>query len=601
VPLPELTALGLGVLVAAALARRARKARHLASLARREGQPPAVVSELAADTDTLVSPFEGAPVLEWLETANRHLTSALGQMGRAADAPMVQLVRVGPDGVEMRLTEPVSWAPEHWVLQGGQVWHLSSSLRLEMVATEARGHQPWLPSLAPIGENDEGTWLVPVEPGCCLPVIGAGADALVSAMRVAAESWTWSEQVVVTDDVVVAEHASALADRSADSLDRPRVLFVGDPEVLSAGARARCGVITTLPLPATDITVAVDAKAASLHPLGVTLRPHLLDHARSVSVAELVRIPGPQPIADPDDLGDLGGPDDFDSPDHGPAFDEIGAPTARIAAVPHVAVNQRGPHEPGRVEVRLLTAVPRIDGLADELPPKRARRATELVAYLALHHPDPVTSDRLRTRVLGSADADAAAKTLFNTVGAGRRAMGRDPSGELYLPPATKSGQYRVSPLVTVDVTRATALVAAADAAADVDMSIALLREALDLVEGEPLAGTLTGYAWWGAEGHERRISTELVDGACRLARLAAGSGYFDLARWAVEQARLVEPYSEALSRVAMEVAAKTGDAGRLRREWVECQRRVDELDPGSLPSESTERLYAELRRQVPA
>ena len=253
------------------------------------------------------------------------------------------------------------------------------------------------------------------------------------------------------------------------------------------------------------------------------------------------------------------------------------------------------------MEVRLLTAIPRIDGLVEELPAKRARRTTELVAYLALHQPDPVTSDRLRTRVLGSADADAAAKTLFNTAGAGRRAMGRDSSGDLFLPAASKTGHYRVSPLVTVDVTRASSLVVAAEASDDPEQSMALLRAALDLVEGEPLAGILSGYAWWSAEGHERRVAATLVDGACRLARLAVRSGYLDLARWGLEQARLVEPYSEALTRVAMQVAAEAGDADRLRREWVECRRRVDELDPGSLPSEATERIYADLRRQAPA
>ena len=81
---------------------------------------------------------------------------------------------------------------------------------------------------------------------------------------------------------------------------------------------------------------------------------------------------------------------------------------------------------PGTVEVRLLTMTPRLwKGLRDELPPNRARRATELVAYLALHHPDVVTSDRLlSTRVLGSSDADAASKTLFNTASAARRAPG---------------------------------------------------------------------------------------------------------------------------------------------------------------------------------
>ena len=64
-------------------------------------------------------------------------------------------------------------------------------------------------------------------------------------------------------------------------------------------------------------------------------------------------------------------------------------------------------------------------------------------------------------------------------------------------------------------------------------------------------------------------------------------------------QARLVDPYSEAISRAAMQVAAAAGDADRLRREWGECRRRMDELDPGSTPSPRTERLYGELARRV--
>jgi DNA-binding SARP family transcriptional activator len=60
-----------------------------------------------------------------------------------------------------------------------------------------------------------------------------------------------------------------------------------------------------------------------------------------------------------------------------------------------------------------------------------------------------------------------------------------------------------------------------------------------------------------------------------------------------------VVPYSEALSRSAMQVAAAEGDADRLRQEWRECQRRVDALDPGGSPSARTETLYGELSRRV--
>jgi DNA-binding SARP family transcriptional activator len=256
---------------------------------------------------------------------------------------------------------------------------------------------------------------------------------------------------------------------------------------------------------------------------------------------------------------------------------------------------------PGTIDVRLLTATPRLDGLHEALAPNRARRAVELAAYLALHQPDVVTSERLRTRVLGSSDADAAAKTLFNTAHAARRAMGTDTDGAPLFPGATRSGHYRLSPDVSVDVARAIALCAEARAQADsdADVAIAFYRAALDLVEGEPLASVLSGYAWWEAEGHGGRIAAVLVDAACAMAAMAAAGGHVGLARWGIERARLVAPYSEALSRAAMEVAAAAGDADGLRLEWRACQRMVDTLDPGSSPSLRTETLYGELSRRV--
>jgi DNA-binding SARP family transcriptional activator len=254
---------------------------------------------------------------------------------------------------------------------------------------------------------------------------------------------------------------------------------------------------------------------------------------------------------------------------------------------------------PGSVEVKLLTATPRLEGLSDALPANRSRRAVELVAYLALHHEDEVTSDRLRTRVLGSSDADAASKTLFNIATAARRAMGFDPDGTALFPSGSRLGLYRVSDGVSVDVHRAAALATQGSATPDPEVAMGLLRAALNLVEGEPMANALSGYAWWEAEGHGARIAAVLVNAASDLAALAVSAGKFELAQWGLGQARLVDPYSEAISRVAMQVAAAAGDADRLRREWRECQRRIDELDPGSTPSPRTERLYGELAQRV--
>ena len=76
IPLPELAALGVGVVLAAAMARRARRVRHLASSTRSEGEATVDLSEAAAGTAADLVPFEDAPVLAWLEAANRHLAGA---------------------------------------------------------------------------------------------------------------------------------------------------------------------------------------------------------------------------------------------------------------------------------------------------------------------------------------------------------------------------------------------------------------------------------------------------------------------------------------------------------------------------------------------
>jgi DNA-binding SARP family transcriptional activator len=344
---------------------------------------------------------------------------------------------------------------------------------------------------------------------------------------------------------------------------------------LSPGVARHVAIVTTTPVAATDLTVLVDRQAATLHPVGRVLRPHLQSIETARCVDELVE------PTDPFGVRAL-------EPEPGPSEPvAVSVPAGTRALIA------------GPVDVRLLAVTPRLDGLAEELPPNRARRAVELVAYLALHQPDVITSDRLRTRVLGSSDADAAAKTLFNTAHAARRAMGADGDGAPLFPGATRNGLYRLSPEVTVDVQRAATLAAVAKTHDDVQLAMAHYRAALDLVEGEPLANALSGYSWWEAEGHGARIATVLVDAACSLATLAAGAGLYDLARWGFERARLVEPYSEALSRSAMELAAAEGDADRLRLEWRECQRRIDALDPGASPSPRTETLYGELSRRV--
>jgi DNA-binding SARP family transcriptional activator/LysM repeat protein len=560
--LPELVALGLGSLACAALARRAGRRRRNGSLFTGELDLGPLPSEEAVDTATLLHRVADVPALRSFEAAN----CLLGLSLQGLDAgPAVRAICVSPSGVTFCFADPPPGPPPDGFApaQGGTAWHVGHGA--------LDGHDPSVPHLPvvlPIGDDEEGTWLVPLEPGDVLPVLGEAAPALWRAARAAVGSWAWSDTVLVAEDP---DDPGLRSEVAADPLVARHVLFCGDPSSLPREVSARCAVVTMAPVAASDLTVLVDRRGATLHPLGRVVRPHL----QSVEVAG--------------QIDELLAPPVENDPPHA-------HPTPRPSTVPR---GDAGALSPGAVDVRLLTLTPRLEGLQEELPPNRSRRAVELVAYLALHQPDVITSDRLRTRVLGSSDADAASKTLFNTAYAARRALGVDEHGEPLFPAGTRHGLYQLSSRVTVDVHRAVALAAEAKAQSDPAAAIACFRAALDLVEGEPLANALSGYSWWETEGHGGRIAAVLVDAACALASLASDAGLFDLARRGLERARLVEPYSEALSRSAMQVAAAEGDADRLRLEWRECQRRVDALDPGSTPSARTESLYGELRRRV--
>jgi hypothetical protein len=569
-PVQEFCAIGLGALGAAAIARRLRRRR--ASDHRNSARETA--DEPTVDAAVLVEQFRDTPLLAWLELANTRLGSELIDIANPRDVPGCHLVRATHSSIEFLLTMSVAWAPAGFDLKSaGFAWSFPIPGSVWEDRPEPSLGAPWIPVLLPIGTNVDGAWLVSIRPGSCVSVVGPAASSLLSTMRLMAKGWAWSDNLIVCTD------ASDLAsignlDRANDQLAEGShsVLFIGDPSKIDSETRSRCSVLTTSFAFPADTIVVVDDRSATLHPSGITLRPNGMDYQLADSLTRLA-----------DGITSL--PEVFVSP--GPSNEE------------RLVQSSENSHDGPLVEVRLLTAIPRIDGLREQLSPKRARRAIELVAYLGLHRPDPVTSDRLRTRVLGTRESDAAAKTLFNTVGAARRALGLDASGNQLLPPASKSGHYRLSDGVGVDVVRSISLCAAADEADDDETAMALYRAALALIEGEPFSGTLSGYSWWRAEGYEARLTVVLVEAACRLSELAVGVGLSELARWALERGRMIDPYSELLSRSALTLAASSGDFARLRREWLECQRRVDELDPGCLPSEATTRLFTELSDQL--
>jgi hypothetical protein len=235
--------------------------------------------------------------------------------------------------------------------------------------------------------------------------------------------------------------------------------------------------------------------------------------------------------------------------------DELAACAVTVA--PHVRGAESAPSLPiapaqaSDLRVELLRADPVVEGLLEPFAPTLRRRCIEMVAYLALHRREPVTGERLRTRVLAHADVDASQRTLANTASAVRRSLGVDAEGPR-LHPVTSSGLY-VTHGVSSDVESFFSLVARARQLAVSDAST-LCHQALLLIKGEPLASALRGFEWFLAEGHGARLARDGEWAALALHHTALEKGNYELAFWAIQQGRLIDPYSDALSEALTRV-----------------------------------------------
>ena len=279
-----------------------------------------------------------------------------------------------------------------------------------------------------------------------------------------------------------------------------------------------------------------------------------------------------------------------------PIITEVLEPTAAEAPVWSTAIGSL--IDEGRM-VRLLTPMPRIDGLSEPIDPKRSRRAVEVVAYLVLHHPEPVTGDRLRSRVLGSSTRDAASKTLFNVTSAARRALGKHDDGASILPSADRTGHYRAGDHLGSDLALLLSHIDSARSATRDDERMAHLRAGLSMIEGEPLAAVLAGWDWFNVEGHRARLEGLVEAAGVELADLAIAAGLLDLAELAIERSRMVVKWSEPIAARAMELAAARGDLMSLRRAFDDLGLLLDELDPGSWPDPVHETRFGELVEAV--
>jgi LysM repeat protein len=553
-PLPELALLGIGALSAAVLARKIRRSRMWARTGRRLGQVVPPLSEPGEEASENLMPFVGSPAPDLLTGALSHLLHAIRTEGIAA--PRIRLLRVGPDGVALVLAVKSEAAPGAYRLDAdGMAWVLDASLDVGSLEGASDG-EVLLPALLPVGDSREGTYLVPVGPGETFSVVGPRSADALAAMRTVAESWEWSEcQLTVTADPLVAAAEAAMVEEAA-TVERIRVLFCGHPADLDVVTRAKAGAVCGDAGATTDVVAICEEGVTVLEPFGLHLTPSGLSPQAQAAIEEVMVSAETGPV-DPPTEGD----------------------TARS----DTEVTTVGFPEAGPREARVLVPLPRIDGEMGESPATGLPRMVELFCYLVLQGV-PVPSHELMMEALASKEGDAAYSTLRNVARRLRAWVGAD-----YVPSAARTG-YHVSAEVTSDLGRLREAVRLATQTDDEGKRIALLRPALELIEGRPVSRTTSGWGWWSS--YEAQASAAASDAAQMLAPVLAARGDAEGARWAIDRARLVDDYSEELYRVAMRCAGLCGDSLWARRELRACEAKMEELTPGSAPSDATYEAY---------
>ncbi len=286
--LPELAVLGFSAIGCAALARRARRRRAIGQQYDAKVSGPPQTDEWV-DAETMLARFADIPALTAFERANSLIGSQVDDIGRSEGLPRVRAICVGPAGVDFWLDRPHHSAPNGCIaVNDAMTWRVPHD---ELVT--APSICPWLSIVLPVGSDHDGTWLVPVPRGTCLPLLGEAAEDLWRSVRPVQRSWVWADSVTISEDP--AELTEFLSTAPV-SLDVPPILFFGDPTQLPGGVAERVSVVTTSSLHATDVAILVDPRAATIHPLGRTVRPDLID----VGTARLMDELSLAPVAAPD-------------------------------------------------------------------------------------------------------------------------------------------------------------------------------------------------------------------------------------------------------------------------------------------------------------
>nr|MDQ3574858.1 hypothetical protein [Actinomycetota bacterium] len=572
------------------------------------------------------------------------------------EAPEVLGVELGPRQLEVVLAEPSTWAPPWFTAHaGGSRWVLDRRQVDAELEDLVVGIAAPLPALVTVGrKDDDDLVLVDLEAGGCTCVVGdqeaTKEVVLAAAMELAnkadgelfslvlvgfGQDMSHLERVQVVDsagEVIdrlereVAERAQALEDSGWETPLVARVRGVADswaPTVVccveppppplrdrlaALAGNAGVGVLVAGAIEAAPWQLALSGDELDAAPLGVVVTPQRLADDEAADIGEFLAVASSTEDEAPDEespeeeepfleddvlaeswVGGEGGADDGEVPERPQAAGEEG----------EAGLGGEEPSAPERPEVLVRVLGPvEIEGASE---PAARTKAVEAVAYLATHRASPADGLRLRQALW---PREAASKKsidkLNHVMWDARKMLGSASNGSEHLP-TLKGGNryYELNRTVGTDYDLFMDRARRARAQVQQAVAIALLKEALELVRGQPFEATRRGYGW----AHDRvswEMTAQVSDAAHWLSRMCFEAGDYEGARWAASQGLRASPWDRQLLKVLLAAEKALGGNARLKALMEDLEMASEDQDEDGVDIEVVRTFEELLRQQEP-
>lgn len=592
--------LGLGTIAATGLAWELRRRRRLQQANRGLGERIAMPEVDRAAVEARVTTMASPVTVETVRNALRTLMASCLAAKRLL--PDVVLVRVSPSSLALELMDDDPDAVPPFVAITARTWRLEGP-------TQRRPDDPDpYPALVTLGVDGADLLLLNLESVGALRLRGPAArvdDALRAfavdlavgplsgaatltfaacfpelartldpgkARHVISPQQAEREIAVRTETTRKLLTASAAQDvRGARSLDVatdvtvPEIVVTHSPVQECPSAWSGASAVMVDQGPSDGWVVVLDADSgATLQPLGLSFEPQALSQVDYEHVVSLLTTAQMESTPPPGTTGEA---------------DERAVVSSALPAVPEAVLDLRDAVPvPPRVLVLGKVHVERAD---DEAAPNRRRRATELIAYLALH--PGASAHEIDEALWPGKRIEKTTRNPF--ISRARQWLGRSSEGEPYLPLVVDGGSYRLRPDVSCDwhdFVRFSQL----GLASGTDGAV-MLAAALELVRGRPFLGVDPATYTW-AEADVQEMISAVVDVSHVLSVTRCDAGDYRGAQEAAARGLLAEPCSEILYRDAIRAAAAAGDRDEVERLVARLRHEIALVDPEELLDDAT-------------